>query len=87
MRIHRHRRDRGLLTEEVPAPVPPREAHAWIVNEFLEWLDDGPPPETTVEDNMRTAAMIFGAIESARTGQTVDVAAMVSSATELTPPA
>ncbi len=87
VRIHRHRRDRGLLTEEVPAPVPPREAHVWIVNEFLEWLDDGPPPETTLEDNMRTAAMIFGAIESARTGQTVDVEQMVSSAIELTPPA
>jgi predicted dehydrogenase len=55
VRIHRHTRGRGVVTEEVPAPPPPREGHAWIV-----------------------AAMVFGAIEAARTGQWVDVAQMVN---------
>ena len=52
--------------------------HDWIVNEFLDWLDDGPAPATTLEDNLRTAAMVFGAIESARIGQTVDVEVVAS---------
>jgi predicted dehydrogenase len=78
VRIHRHQRDRGLVTEEVPAPAPIREGHAWIVAEFLDWLDGGPTPATTLEDNIRTAATIFGAIEAARTGQTVDVQQMVA---------
>jgi predicted dehydrogenase len=78
VRIHRHNRVDGLVTDEVPAPVPPREGHMWIVNEFLDWLDGGPPPATRIEDNIRTAAMVFGAIESARTGQTVDVSHMLS---------
>jgi predicted dehydrogenase len=69
----------GLVTQDVPAPVPTHEAHAWIVNEFLDWLDGGREPATTLDDNIRTAAMIFGAIESARTGQSVDVQAMLKS--------
>jgi predicted dehydrogenase len=77
VRIHRHSLVHGLVTEEVPAPPLPRESHMWIVNEFLDWLDGGPAPATCLEDNIRTAAMVFGAIESARTGQTVDVEQMV----------
>ena len=67
VRIHRTRAD-GAVTEEVPAPPPAHEGHAWIVAEFLDWLDGGPTPATTLEDNIRTAATIFGAIEAARTG-------------------
>ena len=77
VRIHRHERGRGVVTEEVLAPQPPHEAHAWIVAEFLDWLDGGPAPATALEDNIRTAATIFGAIEAARTGQTVDVKQML----------
>jgi predicted dehydrogenase len=84
VRIHRHSRGQGLVSEEVPALAPAREGHAWIVAEFLDWLDGGPAPATRLEDNMRSAAMIFGAIESARTGQTVDVQAMVEDALQAT---
>jgi predicted dehydrogenase len=80
VRIRRHTRGRGLVTHEVPAPPPPHEGHAWIVNEFLDWLEDGPTPATNLNNNLRTAAMIFGAIEAARTGQYVDVEHMVSDA-------
>ena len=80
VRIHRHRRGTGLETLEVAAPAPQREGHAWIVSEFLDWLDGGPAPATTIDDNIRTAAMIFGAIESARTGQAVEVDQMVKEA-------
>lgn len=77
VRIHRHARGRGVATEEVQAPPPAHEGHAWIVAEFLDWLDGGPTPATTLEDNVRTAATIFGAIEAARTGQSVDVQQML----------
>jgi predicted dehydrogenase len=80
VRIHRHTRGQGVVTQEVRAPLPRHEGHAWIVSEFLDWLDDGPLPATALDDNMRTAAMIFGAIESARTRQTVDVEDMLKKA-------
>ena len=77
VRVHRHALGRGVVTEEVPAPAPAHEGHEWIVAEFLDWLDGGPTPATTLEDNIRTAATIFGAIEAARTGQPVDVQQML----------
>jgi predicted dehydrogenase len=80
VRIHRHQRGRDVVTEEVPAVQVPREGHAWIVAEFLDWLDGGPAPATVLEDNMRSAAMIFAAIESARSGHMVDVQDMVDEA-------
>ena len=80
VRMHRHSASAGVVTTEVAAPVPEREGHLWIVNEFLDWLDGGPTPLSVLDDNIRTAAMIFGALDSARTGQTVDVQAMVDAA-------
>jgi predicted dehydrogenase len=80
VRCYRHTRGRGLITEEVPSPAPAHEAHGWIVSEFLDWLDDGPTPATSLDDNMRTAAMIFGAIEAARTDQSVNIKHMLDDA-------
>ena len=78
VRIHRHRRGSGVLTQEINAPPQVREGHAAILADFLNWLDDGPAPPTTLEDNLRSAAMVFGAIESARIGQLVDVERMLA---------
>jgi predicted dehydrogenase len=80
VRIHRHTRGQGLVTEEVRAPLPRHEGHAWIVSEFLDWLDGSPTPSTALDDNIRSAAMILGAIESARTRQMVDVEVMLNEA-------
>lgn len=77
VRIHRHTRSQGTVTQEVAAPAPAHESHAWLVAEFLDWLDGGHAPATTLEDNMHSAAMIFSAIESARSGQSVDVEHML----------
>jgi len=77
VRIHRHSRAGGAVSEQVARPIVPHEGHAWVVAEFLDWLDGGSAPATTLHDNMRTAATIFGAIESAHTGQIVDVKAML----------
>jgi predicted dehydrogenase len=81
VRIHRFRRGGGLGTEEVPSAKPDYEGHAHQIAEFLDWLDGGPTPETVIDDNIKTTAMVFGAIEASRTGQPVDVAAMVAAGT------
>jgi predicted dehydrogenase len=85
VRIHRFRRGGGLVAEEVPLVKPANPGHAAlrdqghgaVIGQFLDWLDGGPAPETTLEDNVRSAAIVFAAIEASRTNQTVDVAAMV----------
>ena len=41
--------------------------------QFLDWLDEGPPPATTLADNLQWTAMLFAAIRAAETGMTVDV--------------
>lgn len=77
VRIHRHRRGRGLSTEEVPTVKPSWEGHPYLINEFLDWLDGGPTPATVIQDNIKTAAMLFAAIEASRIGQTVNVLEML----------
>ncbi len=45
----------------------------WLIAQFLDWLDGGPPMATNVEDNLQSVALIFAAIESNRSGQPVKV--------------
>ena len=80
VRIHRFQRGGGLITEEVPPVHPTYEGHLWLIDEFLTWLDGGPTPPTVIEDNIKTTAMLFGAIEASRLNQTVDVEAMAREA-------
>ena len=80
VRVHQFGGGRGLRTEElVPVQVPYQE-HASVIDQFLGWLAGGPAPEATLEDNIKSVAMVFAAIEASRTDQTVDVAAMVEEA-------
>jgi predicted dehydrogenase len=81
VRVHRHTRGRGLTTSEVPTTRPTWEGHTYIVNEFLDWLDGGPTPATVLDDNLKTAAMLFAAIEASRAENTVDVEAMIDAGT------
>ena len=48
-------------------------SHGWLIEQFVAWLDGGPPMETEVERNLQSVAMIFAAIESSRTGMPVRV--------------
>ena len=43
--------------------------------QLMRWLDGGPPPETRLEDSIHDTALTMAAIESAHTGQVVDVTA------------
>jgi predicted dehydrogenase len=51
--------------------------HVWLIRQFVDWLDGGAPMETDVEANLRSIALTFAAVESARTGAAVDVAEFV----------
>ena len=77
VRVHRFRRGGGLVTEEVVTERPEHEGHAAVLGQFLDWLDGGEPPETRLEENVKTAAALFGAVEASVGGRVVDVAAMV----------
>jgi len=59
--------------EVVPLREQPKWANTWLIEKFAKWLDGGPSMETNVEDNLQSVALVFGAIESSRTGQPVDV--------------
>ncbi len=67
------RRGGGMADEELPLDVRPAWGNAWLAERFVDWLDGGPPPPTTIEDNIQCAALLFAAIESAHSNQPVDV--------------
>ena len=48
-----------------------REGHAGCLDEMFLSLVEGRPAETECSDNLKTVEMVFGAIESSRTGKTV----------------
>ena len=48
--------------------------HASCIQEFIECVRSGEPPNTICTDNIKSLAMVFAAIESAQTGQVVTVA-------------
>ena len=71
----------GMTLTEAPHVRPQWEGHSAIVCQFLDWLDEGEEPATVIDDNIKSAAMLFGAIDSAETGAPVDVQAKVAEAT------
>lgn len=66
-----------LQTREVPMVNVTWDGHQALPPMFLDWLDGGPAPETTLADNVQSTAMLFAAIQASETGQTVDVQALV----------
>jgi predicted dehydrogenase len=53
------------------------EGHQAVAAQFLDWLDGGPLPATTLADNLQSTAMLFAAIRASETGMTVNVQEMV----------
>ena len=49
------------------------EGHSGVIREFLNCVRDGGTPETVCSDNIKSLAMVFGAIESAEQGKPVDI--------------
>ncbi|CZT36614.1 Gfo/Idh/MocA family protein [Rhizobium sp. 9140] len=71
----------GLLhgARSLPMPEASNEAetqgHASVLLDFIHAIDTGSEPETIGHDNIKSLSMVFGAIESARTGLAVDLSA------------
>jgi predicted dehydrogenase len=67
------RDEKGKLLEEKVEPVSATlTGHHAIMEIFLKWLDGGEPPETLLEDNIYSAAMVFAAITSCK-DQSVEI--------------
>ncbi|MFC3324030.1 Gfo/Idh/MocA family protein [Mesorhizobium cantuariense] len=70
----------GLIDKTQPIDVPPLDAsdriggHLGIIQDFIRAIETGTEPETRGADNIKSLAMVFGAIESAETGRRVAIA-------------
>ena len=47
--------------------------HGGVIGEFVSCVKDGGVPETVASDNIKSLAMVFGAIESAQSGRPVEI--------------
>jgi predicted dehydrogenase len=68
----------GFISTYEDVSMPPYDAnniggHAGIIQEFFSCIAQGMQPETNAADNFKSLAMVFGAIESAETGQKVNI--------------
>ncbi len=64
--------------EDLPVEVPETEkqgGHGGIIGDFVRCVRTGDTPETVCTDNIKSLAMVFGAIESAETGKRVVIEA------------
>jgi predicted dehydrogenase len=68
-----------VLRVSRPVEVPPLDpadrvgGHVGIIRDFVAAVESGRPPETRGEDNIKSLAMVFAAIESAETGRKVAI--------------
>jgi predicted dehydrogenase len=69
----------GFMSDKAKIEVPPFDAgdkvggHAGCIRDFVRCVQTVATPETIASDNIKSLAMVFGAIESARTGREVAV--------------
>ena len=66
---------RDLQDIEVPAPADEDQTHghASVIADFLDAIETGRTPETHGADNIKSLAMVFAAIESAKAGQRMPI--------------
>lgn len=60
--------------DEIPLLDRPRWGHRKLIEDFLDWLDGGPPAPTALAAQLHSTALMFAAIESSRRRQVVEVA-------------
>ena len=78
-RVERHSYEGGRIykREGEGVEITPLEQrkwmNTWLVEQFVQWLDGGPPMETNIEANLQSVALIFAAIQSSQTGHPVKV--------------
>ncbi len=77
----------GASMEEVMSPGDDRDGHHALIGQFLDWLDGGPAPFSTFDDNVQTMALTFAAVEATHTGERVDVGQKLAAGVAQLPPA
>jgi predicted dehydrogenase len=69
----------GFLANHRPGEIAPwgdvtkTGGHAGLIADFIECIRSGRTPETIGSDNIKSLAMVFGAIESAEAGLPVSI--------------
>ncbi|UCI23122.1 Gfo/Idh/MocA family protein [Mesorhizobium sp. B2-8-5] len=69
----------GIIDKTQPIEVPPLDptdrvdGHLGIIKDFMHAIETGAEPETRGADNIKSLAMVFGAIESAESGRRVAI--------------
>ncbi len=70
---------KNLIRDYEDVPVPERDpgpysdGHCGAIREFVNCVRSGGTPETVCTDNIKSLAMVFGAIESAELGMLVSI--------------
>lgn len=80
VRLEQHLGGGRLRTEELAPVRAAHEGHQHIIDGALTWFAGGPAPETQLEDNIQSNAMLFAAIEANAERRTVDVQAKLRQA-------
>lgn len=81
VRLQRHSAGAGLTIQELSPARGKYDGHTAILDQFLTWREGGPAPETVIQDNIQSAAMLFAAIDASQTNQAVAVQAKAAEAT------
>jgi len=68
----------GFFRATAPLPIPEapglqHELHAGVIDDFLTSVRTGAEPQTICTDNVKSLAMMLGAVESAETGRRVAI--------------
>ncbi|TPI39900.1 Gfo/Idh/MocA family oxidoreductase [Mesorhizobium sp. B3-1-9] len=69
----------GIIDKTQPIEVPPLDptdrvdGHLGIIKDFMHAIETGAEPETRGADNIKSLAMVFGAIEGAESGRRVAI--------------
>jgi len=65
---------RDLILPDAPEDM--LTGHAGVLREFVDSIRDGGTPETVASDNIKSLAMVFGAIASAEQGRRVEISSL-----------
>jgi predicted dehydrogenase len=71
-------KSKGLFNENTDIKVPDLsdnlpQGHAGVISDFIDSIKAGRPPLTNCEDNIKSLAMVFGAVESAEKNKKIRI--------------
>lgn len=59
------------ITTDVSLRENPKWANAYLLEQFVHWVNGGKKMETRIEENLRSMILVFAAVKSSETGQRV----------------